>query len=342
MTGAGIIGFNYNRLRPGLAVVSAIEVEAPAWHGAGMGEAWWRRCRSRGVAHHPIRPGLLRQPGIAASCHHDPSPGDQLPRPFCGYLLLGRLRCFTSQHQKPICVTQVNSLTRSEQMAVYAYVRVSTIRQASEGESLETQQRIIAGYAQMHDLKVDQVFLERAVSGSTPLGYRPQGKALLAALRPGDSIIIAKLDRMFRSALDALGVLGDLKRQDISLHMIDLGGDVTGNGVSKLVFTILSAVAEAERDRTRERIAEVKRDQRGRGRFLGGSAPFGWRVGDAGELVEVPEQQKAIRAMVKLRKAGKSLRAIAETMRGQGHSISHVTVAEIIAATEARIKKRAA
>jgi putative DNA-invertase from lambdoid prophage Rac len=60
---------------------------------------------------------------------------------------------------------------------------------------------------------------------------------------------------MFRSALDALGVLGRLKRGGISLHMIDLGGDTTGNGVSKLIFTILSAVAEAER----ERIAQVKK-----------------------------------------------------------------------------------
>jgi DNA invertase Pin-like site-specific DNA recombinase len=53
-------------------------------------------------------------------------------------------------------------------------------------------------------------------------------------------------------------VLGRLKQGRISLRMIELGGDTTGNGVSKLVFTILS-VAEAERDRTRERIAEVKR-----------------------------------------------------------------------------------
>jgi DNA invertase Pin-like site-specific DNA recombinase len=52
---------------------------------------------------------------------------------------------------------------------------------------------------------------------------------------------------------------------------------VTGNGVSKLVFTILSAVAEAERDRTRERVAEVKRDQRRRGRHLGGKVPWGGR-----------------------------------------------------------------
>jgi putative DNA-invertase from lambdoid prophage Rac len=69
-------------------------------------------------------------------------------------------------------------------------------------------------------------------------------------------------------------VLADLKKRGIALHMVDLGGDVSTNGVSKLVFTILSAVAEAERDRTRERVAEVKRDQRTRGRYLGGKPPF--------------------------------------------------------------------
>lgn len=57
---------------------------------------------------------------------------------------------------------------------------------------------------------------------------------------------------MFSSAADALNVCDRLK-DGIALHMIDLGGDVTSNGISKLVFTILSAVAEAERDRIRER-----------------------------------------------------------------------------------------
>jgi putative DNA-invertase from lambdoid prophage Rac len=66
-------------------------------------------------------------------------------------------------------------------------------------------------------------------------------------------------------------VLAQLKAGAIVLHMIDLGGDTTGNGVSKLVFTILSVVAEAERDRTCERITEVKPDQRERGRYLGGT-----------------------------------------------------------------------
>ena len=194
-------------------------------------------------------------------------------------------------------------------MSVYGYVRVSTSRQAEDGESLDVQQRTVAGYAMMHGLTVNQSFVEGGVSGSVPLGDRPQGKALLAALRAGDVVITAKLDRMFRSALDALGVLADLKERGVSLHMIDLGGDVTGNGISKLVFTILSAVAEAERDRIRERISVVKADQKARGAYLGGFVPFGFKVVN-GQLEPVAEQQAVIARIVAMRGEGASLRAI--------------------------------
>jgi DNA invertase Pin-like site-specific DNA recombinase len=112
--------------------------------------------------------------------------------------------------------------------------------------------------------------------------------------------------------------------------MIDLGGDTTGNGVSKLVFTILSAVAEAERDRTRERTTEVKRDQRQRGRFLGGIAPYGWRAED-GDLVEIPEQQRAIRRMRQLKSERLSLRQIATTLTADGMPISHMGVRKALA-----------
>jgi putative DNA-invertase from lambdoid prophage Rac len=229
---------------------------------------------------------------------------------------------------------QVDKLTEGVPMAIYGYTRVSTVRQAEDGESLDVQQRTLKGYALMHGLAVDQVFVERGVSGSKPLGERPEGAALLAVLKAGDAIITPKLDRMFRSALDALDVLGRLKGRDVALHMIDLGGDVTGNGISKLVFTILSAVAEAERDRIRERVATVKADQRARGRYLGGIVPFGWRLGDAGDLVESPEQQQAIGRMKRLRAAGMSLRAIASEMAGAGHRLSHEGVKKIIGAAQ--------
>jgi putative DNA-invertase from lambdoid prophage Rac len=107
------------------------------------------------------------------------------------------------------------------------------------------QQRTLAGHALMHGLTMDRMFVERVASGSTPLADRPQGAALLAALKAGDVLITAKLDPMFRSSRVTLDVLAKLQDRNASLHMIDLGGDVTGNGISKLAVTILSAVASA-------------------------------------------------------------------------------------------------
>jgi DNA invertase Pin-like site-specific DNA recombinase len=71
-------------------------------------------------------------------------------------------------------------------MAVYAYVRVSTDRQADEGESLRVQERTIGGYAMMHGMTVDRTFVERGVSGAKPIGQRPEGAKLLAILQAGD------------------------------------------------------------------------------------------------------------------------------------------------------------
>ena len=216
-------------------------------------------------------------------------------------------------------------------MTVYGYTRVSTGRQAADGESLEVQERQIEGYAMQHDWEVARVFVERGVSGAKPLHERPQGAKLLEALSPGDVVITPKLDRMFRSALDALDVLKGLQARQVHLHMIDLGGDVTGDGHAKLVFTILSAVAEAERDRTRERIADVKADQKRRGRYLGGAVPFGYKVAKDGETLEpVPEEQAAIRRMGRLRREGKSFRAISQDMEKRGHTISYQGVKRIL------------
>ena len=226
-------------------------------------------------------------------------------------------------------------------MAVYGYARVSTQRQAEEGESLGVQRRQIEGYAKMLGLAEPQLFVEEGVSGSKPLNTRPAAKELLAALTPGDVIIAAKLDRMFRSARDALDVLEELKAQGVALHLIDLGGDVTGNGISKLVFTILSAVAESERDRIRGRVTETKADQRKRGRHLGGYKPFGFRIEKGendlrgGQLVPDEREQAAIVKMRALRAEGKSLRAIAAAMQENGFSISHEGVAEVLKREEA-------
>lgn len=198
----------------------------------------------------------------------------------------------------------------SESMAVYAYCRVSTNLQDN---GIETQQRAITGYAMMKGWNIDHSFLETAVSGSIPVSDRPEGFKLLSILKAGDIVITAKLDRMFRSAADALVTLEELKSMGIELHMIDLGGDVCGNGISKLVFTILSAVAEQERDRIRERIRETKRYQASEGRYLGGKVPFGYQVSE-GQLVPVPEQQAILEQMKAMRAEGISYSKIGKAI----------------------------
>jgi putative DNA-invertase from lambdoid prophage Rac len=114
--------------------------------------------------------------------------------------------------------------------------------------------------------------------------------------------------------------------------MLDMDGDVT-NGKGKLVFTILSAVAEAERDRIRERVAETKADQRKRGRFLGGKRQFGYaiqREERGARMVENPEEQAAFADMRKLSAKGLSLRKIAEKMRARGFVLTYQTVKGVL------------
>jgi len=69
-----------------------------------------------------------------------------------------------------------------------------------------------------------------------PLNEREHGKRVLLEAQPGDVIICSKLDRMFRSARNALDVLDQLKTRKVALHCIDLGGDVC-SGIGQLVFT---------------------------------------------------------------------------------------------------------
>ena len=212
-------------------------------------------------------------------------------------------------------------------MAVYGYTRVSSNLQV-EGESLDVQKRQIEGYALMHDWNVDKTFIEKGVSGSVPLGERLEGKDLVNILQAGDVLIASKLDRMFRSALDALQVVALLKEKKVDLHLIDLGGSVS-NGHSKMFLTIAASFAEAERDRLRERILDVKKDQKERGRFLGGKVPFGYEVVD-GQLIEKTEEKKAIQVIHDLRAKKLSYRKISDYLAGTGITLSYGGVKRVL------------
>lgn len=196
-------------------------------------------------------------------------------------------------------------------MTVYAYARVSTVTQAAEGDSLETQVRQVLAYAASRalDLNEDAVFVEKGVSGGQEFNSRPEGARLLASLASGDIVIFPKLDRGFRNTRDALNVLHTLKEKGVSVHSIDLGGDVTGNGVGAIIFTILSAFATFERERIASRISEVKQLRKSQGYFVGGRRAFGFNVVD-GKKVPNPAEQKLIKKMREMRSEGQSLLSI--------------------------------
>ena len=155
-------------------------------------------------------------------------------------------------------------------------------------------------------------------------------------LRPGDVVIAAKMDRVFRSAPDALRTIEDFKRRSIALWLLDLG-DVSGNGVSELIVTVLAAAAQFERTLISERIKDAKRNLRRSNRHQGGSRPFGYRFGKpnghgkARELIPHPDEQAAVADIVALRAEGKSLMTIRDAMRDRGFQISHQLVANTCA-----------
>lgn len=216
-------------------------------------------------------------------------------------------------------------------MAIYGYVRVSTAQQASDGDSLEAQVRQIRSYAVLRgfDLSLNQLVTESGVSGNIEFQLRPEGGSLLRMLKRGDILIFSKLDRAFRNTRNALNTLHDLKERGVSVHFIDLGGDVTNDGVGSVIFTILSAFATFERERLATRIREVKQIQKADGRFLGGVPRFGYRVAD-GRLERDPTHQRILREMRTMRRRGMSYRRLARWV-GEKYSVtmSHSTVASL-------------
>ena len=128
-------------------------------------------------------------------------------------------------------------------MAVYGYVRTSG-SQTLAADSEATQLRRIAGYSMVQDIEVTETFRDIGVSGLIPFGERPAGAALLAKMRKGDSVMATTLDRMFCDALDALKTRGTLEKEGKAVQIIELGGAAMKPWVSKLMFTVLAAVAD--------------------------------------------------------------------------------------------------
>jgi putative DNA-invertase from lambdoid prophage Rac len=217
-------------------------------------------------------------------------------------------------------------------MAYYGYIRVSTLQQAIDGDSLETQLKQINSYASLkgYEIPPENFITERGISGSIEFEKRPEGLKLFEKLEKGDVLIFSKLDRAFRNTRNALNTLHELKLRGISVHFIDLGGDVTNDGIGSVIFTILSAFATFERERIATRIREVKQVQKADGKFLGGFTRFGYRVVED-RLEKDLEQQKIIKEMKDMKRRGMSLRRISKWLNKKyGVSMSHSTVSTFV------------
>ena len=194
---------------------------------------------------------------------------------------------------------------------IYGYLRVSSIMQV-EGDSLDTQAKQITAYAASKNWNVptENIYIEAGVSGSIDFNERPEGKRLISALKSGDTIIFTKLDRAFRNVRNAFNTLHELKQIGVNVHFLDLGGEVTGNGIGAIVFAVMSAFSAFEKDRIATRIREVKQMQKAQGKFVGGRRAFGYQIVD-GRKQEREDEQRIISEMKLLRSAGNSYRSIA-------------------------------
>jgi putative DNA-invertase from lambdoid prophage Rac len=206
---------------------------------------------------------------------------------------------------------------------IHGYIRVSTAEQARDDRaSLFEQERRIRAVATLHGADNPPIWRDEDVSGSVPLSDRPAGRRMLAHVARGDVIVASKLDRMFRSARDALNQAEDLHKQGVDIVLMDVSTDpVMSSACGKLFFSMLASFAEFERMRIRERIAEGKTGKLARGGHAGGEAPYGWRIEGAGRLarlVEEPSEQAVIARAQELRASGMGLNAIARALSEEG------------------------
>lgn len=188
-------------------------------------------------------------------------------------------------------------------MRAVAYLRVSTEEQAASGLGLEAQRAACEGAVAARAGAMVQVVIDEGISGSVPAADRPGVRLALHLIATGeaDTLIVAKLDRLGRSAYDVLGVAMAAEAEGWALVVLDLGLDTT-TPVGRFTLTILAAVAELERNLIRQRTRDALAAKRARGE----------RLGAAPELcADVVAQVMALRASL-------SLRGVAQVLNEQG------------------------
>ncbi len=159
---------------------------------------------------------------------------------------------------------------------ILAYVRASTSKQVA---SPDVQKGLITEYATRLGLTIDGFYVDPATTSKFDLFDRPAGNRLLVDLRPGDVLIVAKLDRLSRSYLEFATTLNTLEKRQITLHVVDMPGGVFDptNPISMLLIQILVSFANFERTMIKTRTREALHAIKERGEKYCRWAEYGWR-----------------------------------------------------------------
>jgi site-specific DNA recombinase len=209
---------------------------------------------------------------------------------------------------------------------VIGYIRVSSEQQADSGLGLAAQRERIAAYCQAKGWQLGEVYEDAGVSAAKPLSTRPAGSRLLADLKKGKAvIIIAKLDRAFRSVADATNTIAGLDKRGVAIVSLAEGFDTTdSNPFARAMLQMVSIFAELERNLIRQRTKDALSVKRSRGERISRHAPYGWDFGTDGRLVENPGEQQGIAFARQLRQTqGCTLRQIAEELDTAGVKAKH-------------------
>ncbi|WGS42420.1 recombinase family protein [Burkholderia sp. JSH-S8] len=144
----------------------------------------------------------------------------------------------------------------------FAYARVSTSDQTTANQLREID---AAGFS------VDKRrVVSESISGSVSADQRPGFAQLLVRMEEGDVLIVTKLDRLGRNAMDVRATVEGLAERGIRVHCLALGGVDLTSAAGRMTMQVLNAVAEFERDllieRTQAGIARAKAEGKAMGR----------------------------------------------------------------------------
>ena len=172
-----------------------------------------------------------------------------------------------------------------KQQKCYIYTRVSTSMQV-DGYSLDAQKDKLRKYADYQEMSIVGEYSDEGKSGKSVEG-RPQFKQMLADIESGkdnvDYVLVFKLSRFGRNAADVLSSLQKMQDYGVNLICVEDGID-SSKDAGKLMISVLSAVAEIERENILVQTMEGRRQKAREGRWNGGFAPYGYQLVN-GELI---------------------------------------------------------